>query len=115
MKSKNRRESLKIIGAVGATCAFPFSSDSLYGQHTHPAPGTVQIAPAGPYKSQNFAEPEFTVISRVADLIIPPTDTAGAVAAGVPLVAGPGVWICGSCALTALEILRAEPRGLSTG
>jgi len=32
-----------------------------------------------------------------------------------PLVAGPGVWICCSCALTALEILRAEPRGLSTG
>lgn len=32
-----------------------------------------------------------------------------------PLVAGPGVWICGSCALTALEILRAEPRGLSPG
>jgi ATP-dependent Clp protease ATP-binding subunit ClpA len=32
-----------------------------------------------------------------------------------PLVAGPGVWICGDCALTALEILRAEPRGLNTG
>lgn len=32
-----------------------------------------------------------------------------------PLVAGPGVWICGSCAQTALEVLRAEPRGLRTG
>jgi hypothetical protein len=32
-----------------------------------------------------------------------------------PLVAGPGVWTCGSCAQTALEILRAEPRGLRTG
>jgi hypothetical protein len=32
-----------------------------------------------------------------------------------PLVAGPGLWICGSCALTALEILRAEPRGLGPG
>jgi len=32
-----------------------------------------------------------------------------------PLVAGPGVWICGSCAQTAIEILRAEPRGLRTG
>jgi glucoside 3-dehydrogenase (cytochrome c) hitch-hiker subunit len=84
MKNKNRRESLKIIGAVGATCAYPFSADSLYGQHTHPAPGAVQIAPAGPYKSQNFSEPEFAVTARVADLIIPPTDTPGAVAAGVP-------------------------------
>ena len=32
-----------------------------------------------------------------------------------PLVAGPGVWICGSCAQTASEILRAEPRGLRAG
>lgn len=32
-----------------------------------------------------------------------------------PLVAGPGVWICGNCAQTALEILRTEPRGLRTG
>jgi hypothetical protein len=84
MKPNNRRESLKIIGAVGATCAFPFSSDTLYGQHQHPDPGTVQIAPAGPYKSKNFNEQEFAGISRVADLIIPPTDTPGAVAAGVP-------------------------------
>jgi hypothetical protein len=84
MKSKSRRDSLKIIGAVGSTCAFPFSADTLYGQHTHPAPGTVQIAPAGPYKSKNFGEGEFAVISRLADLIIPPTDTPGAVAAGVP-------------------------------
>ena len=84
MKSRNRRESLKIIGAVGATCAFPFSADTLYGQHTHPAPGVVQIGPAGPYKSRNFGEQEFALISRVADLIVPPTDTPGAVAAGVP-------------------------------
>ncbi|GAA4510668.1 hypothetical protein GCM10023191_073640 [Actinoallomurus oryzae] len=32
-----------------------------------------------------------------------------------PLVAGPGVWIRGSCAQTAIEILRAEPRGLRAG
>jgi ATP-dependent Clp protease ATP-binding subunit ClpA len=32
-----------------------------------------------------------------------------------PLVAGPGVWICGSCAQTALDILRTEPRGLRAG
>jgi ATP-dependent Clp protease ATP-binding subunit ClpA len=32
-----------------------------------------------------------------------------------PLVAGPGVWICGNCAQTAVEILRDEPRGLRTG
>lgn len=32
-----------------------------------------------------------------------------------PLVTGPGVWICGSCSHTAIEILRAEPRGLRAG
>jgi ATP-dependent Clp protease ATP-binding subunit ClpA len=32
-----------------------------------------------------------------------------------PLVAGPGVWICGNCAQTALDILHSEPRGLRTG
>ena len=43
MKSRsNRRESLKIIGAVGATCAFPFSADTLYGQHVHPAPAACR-------------------------------------------------------------------------
>jgi hypothetical protein len=32
-----------------------------------------------------------------------------------PLVAGPGVWICGTCAQTAVEIPRAEPCGLRAG
>lgn len=32
-----------------------------------------------------------------------------------PLVAGSGVWICGNCVQTAVEILRAEPRGPRTG
>ena len=85
MKARSsRRESLKIIGAVGTTCAFPFSADSLYGQHVHPAAAPLQIAPAGPYRAQNFSEADFAVISGVADLIIPPTGTPGAAAAGVP-------------------------------
>jgi ATP-dependent Clp protease ATP-binding subunit ClpA len=32
-----------------------------------------------------------------------------------PVAAGPGVWICGSCAQAALGILRVEPRGLRAG
>lgn len=84
----DRRETLKIIGAIGTTCAFPFASDELYGQqvqpagqHVHPAPG--DSAPLGP--SKFFAHDEMAVISHIADLIIPETDTPGAVAAGVPL------------------------------
>ncbi len=76
----DRRETLKIIGAIGSTCAFPFSSGELYGQHVHP--------PAGPQsaygKPQFFTPEEFAVVSRLSDLIIPPTQTAGAVQAGVP-------------------------------
>ena len=79
-----RRDGLKIIGAIGTTCAFPFSADSLYGQHVHPAPADAVPASAGPYRPRNFSDAEFASISRLADLIIPATDTPGAVAAGVP-------------------------------
>lgn len=75
----DRREALRIIGAVGATCAFPFSADSLYGQHEHRTSGEAEL-PA----PRHFSARQMQVIARVADLIIPPTDTPGAIAAGVP-------------------------------
>jgi len=77
----SRRESLKIIGAIGATCAFPFSADELYGQHVHvsnPAP------PEGAYTPKFFSADEFETLSRITELIIPKTDTPGAIGAGVP-------------------------------
>lgn len=75
-----RREALKIIGAIGTTCAFPFSADELYGQHVHPSPGPQTV-----YSAPKFFTPaEYKTVSRLADLIIPATDTPGAVAAGVP-------------------------------
>ncbi len=79
----NRRESLKIIGAIGATCAFPFSADELYGQHVH-VPAAAQTAQPGPYKAKSFTAVEFETVSQVADRIIPATDTPGAIGAGVP-------------------------------
>ncbi|MBV8550222.1 MAG: gluconate 2-dehydrogenase subunit 3 family protein [Acidobacteriaceae bacterium] len=79
--SSDRRSLLKIIGAIGATCAYPFAGDELLGQtvpqHEHfPAP-----AQAG---QRFFNEADFRTISRIADLIIPATDTPGATGAGVP-------------------------------
>ena len=75
-----RREALKIMGAIGTTCAFPFASNELYGQHIHPPAG-----PAATYGPPRFFTPqEFATVSRIADLIIPATDTPGAVQAGVP-------------------------------
>lgn len=75
----NRRETLKIIGAIGATCAFPYASDELYGQHVHIA--GQEAATGAPVF---FKKDEFEIVSRIADLIIPATDTPGAVQARVP-------------------------------
>src|ERR1700677_2963615 len=81
---KSRREALKIIGAVGVTCAFPFSANELYGQHVHPS-GEAALQEAKPPSAPRFFTPaELLVISRLTDLIIPPTETPGAAAAGVP-------------------------------
>jgi hypothetical protein len=79
--AQERRDTLKIIGAIGATCAFPFPADELYGQHNHTPPAA---ATSGPYAPQVFTKDQFDLVSRVADLIIPPTDTPGAAQAGVP-------------------------------
>ncbi|MBI3680968.1 MAG: gluconate 2-dehydrogenase subunit 3 family protein [Acidobacteria bacterium] len=89
----DRRDALKIIGAIGATCAFPFSADELYGQHEH---GSSE--PAGPpAKPSFFTRQELETVECLAGLIIPPTGTPGAVEAGVPMyidfvVAGNQEW-----------------------
>ena len=75
----DRRDALKIIGAIGSTCAFPFSASELYGQHAHVA-GAQAASPSPRF----FTPDELAAVSRIADLIIPATTTPGAVAAGVP-------------------------------
>jgi hypothetical protein len=75
--SNDRRSLLKIFGAIGATCAYPFASDELYAQHNH-APPPAESEP------RFFNKTDFATISRIAELIVPETDTPGAIAAGVP-------------------------------
>ncbi len=75
----DRREALKIIGAISATCAFPFAADDLYGQHVHPGAGKE----AG-HVPRYFSPEQMKLVACIADLIIPPSDTPGAVGAGVP-------------------------------
>ncbi len=89
---ETRREALKIMGAIGGTCAFPFASNELYGQdappqqvHQHAGPPQRPPVIAGPVRPGYFSENDFAVISRMAELIIPKTDTPGAIEAGVPL------------------------------
>ena len=79
--SGTRRHALKMLGTVTATCAFPFASEELYGQHVMFVPAQ---APAGPYTPSFFAADEYAVLSRLTDVIIPDTETPGASRAGVP-------------------------------
>lgn len=69
----SRREALKIIGAIGTTCAFPFAADELYGQQ-------AGVVSAGRF----FTAAEMATLAVLADRIIPPTETPGGAAAGVP-------------------------------
>ena len=56
--STDRRSLLKIFGAIGATCAYPFASDELYGQTAAPLPETAP---------HFFNKSDFSAISRLAD------------------------------------------------
>src|SRR3569833_663780 len=78
--STDRRSLLRIIGSSGATCAFPFASEDLDGQTHEHAHETGPQTPLPHF----FNERDFKTISRIAELIIPETDTPGAVGAGVP-------------------------------
>ena len=71
-----------MLGAIGATCAFPFAGDELYGQHVHTT--LAQTLAREPYAPAFFTSPEYATLSRLTDVIIPPTGTPGAAGAGVP-------------------------------
>ncbi|MBK9167913.1 MAG: gluconate 2-dehydrogenase subunit 3 family protein [Bryobacterales bacterium] len=74
----SRRETLKILGAIGTTCIFPFPAEELYGQHASHT--------ETPLSAPRFFRPgEMEQLATLADLFIPPTDTPGGAAAGVPL------------------------------
>jgi hypothetical protein len=76
--SEERRDALKIIGAIGATCMFPFQADELYGQHDHAEGKPVA------HERKFFSEAEFKLLTALVDEIIPATDTPSASQAGVP-------------------------------
>ncbi len=71
-----------MLGTIGVTCAFPFAGDELYGQHVHVT--LVQTPVPAPYAPAFFTPAEYATLSRLSDAIIPPTETPGAAAAGVP-------------------------------
>jgi len=70
----NRRELLKLSVALLGTAASASVSRALLA-------GTEPVAGAA---SAAFTESQWTTVNLLSDMIIPPTDTPGAVAAGVP-------------------------------
>ena len=84
--STDRRGALKILGSIGASCVAGTSGNELYGRtadetgHHHEAGAQAAL----PEKPLYFSSADFAMVSRISDLIIPQTDTPGAVAAGVP-------------------------------
>jgi hypothetical protein len=80
--TETRRQALHMLGAIGVRCAFPFAGDELYGQHVQLT--FAQTPSAAPYTPMFLTPAEYATLARLTDAIIPPTATAGAVAAGVP-------------------------------
>ena len=82
--STDRRSLLRILGTIGATCAYPFASDDLYGQTADEQPHDHTVSEQPQTQLHFFNSSDFEMIARIADLIIPATETPGAIAAGVP-------------------------------
>jgi Gluconate 2-dehydrogenase subunit 3 len=87
--STDRRGALKILGAIGASCVSPIAGDELFGRTADESTAPMHHHAAGqqaalPAKPIFFSAMDFETVSRIADLIIPQTETAGAVAARVP-------------------------------
>ncbi len=76
-----RREILRVIGVASVASHFPGFSRWTFAQaHAHAAGDAPR---PGIYAPQFFTAPEFAVVTRLTELIIPSDDTPGAREAGV--------------------------------
>jgi gluconate 2-dehydrogenase gamma chain len=80
-QSLQRREILRIMGVAAVASHFPgFVTWSYAEGHAHPA---GMPAPPEKYLPLFFSAPEFAVITKLSELIIPTDETPGAREAGV--------------------------------
>jgi gluconate 2-dehydrogenase gamma chain len=78
-----RREILRYIGIASVAATFPgFKQWAFACSHNHDAP-TIHQAPTGAYEPLFFSPQHFTMVERLAEMIIPEDDTPGAKSAGV--------------------------------
>src|SRR5579871_6832735 len=73
-----RRKALQLIGLAG------FGGALIKGPGGVVALAAADAPPAHSGASNSMPETDFKLLSRIMDIIIPKTDTAGAVEAGVP-------------------------------
>lgn len=77
----NRREILRYAAlATGAAVSAPLASAFLTSCESN----TTASVPVEPYKPTFFSQPQYDYITKVADTIIPRTETPGASDVGVP-------------------------------
>ena len=74
--SSDRRQVLKLFGAISATCAYPFAGDELYGQTCM---NMVRAIAATIFERNGFQNSLAHCRSHYSA-----TDTPGAIQAGVP-------------------------------
>ncbi len=76
-----RREILRVMAAAAAAASFPGFTRWAFA-YSHPSRGIEQIRPAQ-YQPQFFTPSEYTLVSKLTELIIPGDQTPGAKEAGV--------------------------------
>lgn len=78
-----RREILRYIGIASVAGMFPGFHQWAFACAQDPAHGTMVQPATKPYKPLFFSEPQYRMVERLAEMIIPADDTAGAKEAGV--------------------------------
>lgn len=79
----DRREALRIMALAAAAGQFSGFSRWVFGGESSPEPGGTSVIRAAAYQPQFFTPPEYRLVERLTELIVPSDDTLGAREAGV--------------------------------